>query len=72
MEKFKNIRLISKRNIEEAYRREEDFGEESLNIREEDQLEKIDKIPGETFEIIGKVVSFIQLADSIEGERDEN
>lgn len=72
MNKFKNIRFISKRNIEEAYRREEDLDKESLDIREEDHLEKIDRIPEETFEIIGKVVSFIQLADSIKGEKDEN
>ena len=72
MNKFKNIRFISKRNIEEAYRREEDLDKESLDIREEDHFEKIDRIPEETFEIIGKVVSFIQLADSIKGEKDEN
>ncbi len=69
MDNFKNIRFISRRNIEEAYGRDEELRKESLDIREEDHFEKIDRIPEETFKIIGKVVSFIQLADRIEGEK---
>lgn len=66
MRNSKKIRFISKANIQAAYKRGENISEDLIEDREENHLEKIDKLPEETFQIIGKVVSFIEIANKME------
>lgn len=72
MKNMKKIRFISRDNIKEAYRRGDNIPEDIIENREEDEAEKIDRLPEETFEIIAKLVSFIEVANKLEGEENED
>ena len=66
-------RFISRKVLEKAYRGPENLDmERIIDESEEDIIEKVDKLPEEIFQIIGKVVSFVEIADKIEEDKNEN
>lgn len=62
-------RIISRKEIEKAYKKEVEDYQEQLTQTKQD---KIEQIPEEMFQILGKVISFIESKDKIEGEKNEN
>lgn len=63
-------RLIPKQYIKKAYTKGDE--KQDLNMDLEPMVEKIDKLPKEMFQIIGEVISFIEKANTIEGDKNEN
>lgn len=60
-------RLILNKNIKKAYTQEVE--RKNLDINSESQVEDIDKLPKEMFQILGEVVSFIEITNKFEGEK---
>lgn len=60
-------RLILNKNIKKAYTQEVE--RKNLDINPESQVEDIDKLPKEMFQILGEVVSFIETTNKFEGEK---
>lgn len=55
---MKKIRLISKKEIKNAY--EEKSIESSIDLKEEIEMETIDEVPKELFSIISETLTFIE------------
>ena len=68
---MKNRRLIQRSVVGQAYKRLEEVREVDLD-QEENISEKVDQLPLEVFQIIGRVVTFVELANDMEGEYNEN
>lgn len=62
-------RLIPRKEIERAYKREVDNYEEQFKDEGE---KKLNCLPDEMFQILGKVISFIENNDKIKGDKNEN
>ena len=60
-------RLILNKNIKKAYTQE--IERKDLDIKQESQVENIDKLPKEMFQILGEVISFIEIINKFEGEK---
>ena len=60
-------RLILNKNIKKAYTQE--IERKDLDIKQESQVENIDKLPKEMFQILGEVISFIETTNKFEGEK---
>lgn len=63
-------RLILSKNIKKAYTQELETKDLDLNL--ESQAESIDKLPKEMFQILGEVISFIEITNKFEGDKNEN
>lgn len=63
-------RLIIKKDIKKAY--SQDLQIENENIKFEEEKPDIDKLPDEIFEILGEVVSFIEVTNKLEENKNEN
>jgi type III secretion system FlhB-like substrate exporter len=63
-------RLILNKNIKKAYTQELETKDLDLNL--ESQAESIDKLPKEMFQILGEVISFIEITNKFEGDKNEN
>ncbi len=59
-------RLVSRKQIEKAYKRDLDYYENTFKDEKENRLEEL---PDEMFQILGKIVCFIENSDKIEGEK---
>lgn len=55
---MKKIRLISKKEIKNAY--EEKSIESNIDLKEEIEMETIDEVPKELFSIISETLTFIE------------
>lgn len=62
-------RLVSKKEIQKAYTREVNHYEDDIKDKKENNLEKL---PTEVFQILGKVISFVEMREKIEGDKNEN
>lgn len=63
-------RLILNKNIKKAYTQELETKNLDLNL--DSQVENIDKLPKEMFQILGEVISFIEITNKFEGDNNEN
>lgn len=63
-------RLISKKYIKKAYT--PDLQNVDMDINLESIEDKVELLPKEMFQIIGKVISYIENINKIEGEKNEN
>lgn len=63
-------RLIPRKNIEKAYRQE--LESEDLDLSPDSSKVDIDKLPKEVFEILGELVSFIEVTSKFKGDGHEN
>lgn len=63
-------RLILNKNIKKAYTQE--LETKNLDLDLESQAESIDKLPKEMFQILGEVISFIEITNKFEGDNNEN
>ena len=63
-------RLIPLKYIEKAYTRDDTI--QDMDLTRENTKERLDKLPGEIFEILGDVISFIENTNKLEGENYEN
>lgn len=61
-------RYISKRKLDKAY----GIGEELLPLEEEeiDLPKDVDTLPEEMFQIVGKLISFVEIANRMEEENE--
>lgn len=62
-----NRRLVTREVVEKAYKRDLDYYEE--NTIKDEREDNLDALPDEMFQILGKLVSFIEKSDKIEGEK---
>lgn len=62
-------RLISKKEIQRAYKREDEYYDGDIPDQREKRTEEL---PDEMFQILGKVISFIENRDEFEGDKDED
>lgn len=63
-------RLILKTDIKKAY--SQDLQESNLDLNQDLEKPDIDKVPREIFEILGEVVSFIEITNKLEENKNEN
>ncbi|NLW23140.1 MAG: hypothetical protein GXY88_07825 [Tissierellia bacterium] len=63
-------RLVSSKYIKSAYEKKKVANK--LDLREGLDIENIERIPEELFQIIGETLSFIECIDNMEGDRDED
>lgn len=63
-------RLVPSHYIEKAYKKEDNIND--MDFTMENTSKGMDKLPKEMFEILGDIVSFIEIINKTEGENHEN
>lgn len=63
-------RLIPKKHIQKAYRK--DLSLEDVDIGRRESKDDIGKLPDEIFEVLGQIISFIENTNKLEGEKNED
>jgi len=65
-----NKRLISRKYVEKAYKKE--FANVEIDLNTRPNKEKLHRLPKEMFQILGEVIQYIENINKIEGDKDEN
>lgn len=64
------IRLVSKQEIQKAY--QEKHIKNKMDLNKNLDVENLEKVPKELFQILGETLSFIEKIDNMEGKEDED
>ena len=64
------IRLIPQKYIKNAYKKK--TLSNKVDIKEELNMENIEKVPKELFQILGETLTFIDSINNMEGKKDED
>ena len=63
-------RLISRKYVEKAYKKE--FANVEIDLNTKPNKEKVHRLPKEMFQILGVVINYIENINKLEGDKDEN
>lgn len=64
------IRLISNEDVQNAYQKKQI--DNKLDLNKNLDMENLEKIPEELFQILGETLSFIENTNNMEGKEDKN
>ncbi|NLJ98607.1 MAG: hypothetical protein GX320_04975 [Tissierellia bacterium] len=64
------IRLVSKQDIKNAYEKKQI--DSKIDLNKSLDMEKLEKVPNELFQILGETLSFIENINNMEGNKNED